>query len=423
MPLTVRETERAALCELEAVLRLVESGKLSVSDKTRRPSAAATRLYRGSGRPTDGRPVPAATVVLDAEQRRAVEAHDGVVQVIAPAGSGKTAVMIERVRELLRRGTPAERILCTTFNRDARLELQERLRAATLESMGARTFHSIGWWLMREERLTRARGVRGQLSLGQWKRLCALAGREEGGWIEPADARAAISGVKLALLATPREFRRQADEHADGPTLARIYELYEQHLADQQVNDFDDLVLVAVRALREDAELRRRWQSRFRHVLVDEYQDIEPGRRAGRGRRRQHKARRPPQRELALRPCPDAPRSCLSLDRATPRLAGSFQMRKLPFSPKFRLSWRQRSCRVARGCLDKASQRRGRMSPKQERDLRGHEWLPVWMTPGDRATVEARHCCRSTDVLQVVSADQRLEREATRLLSPLRHVE
>ena len=57
----------------------------------------------------------------DREQLRAVNAHDGVVQVIAPAGSGKTAVLIERVRELLRRGVPADRILCTTFNRDARV--------------------------------------------------------------------------------------------------------------------------------------------------------------------------------------------------------------------------------------------------------------------------------------------------------------
>src|ERR1700747_2015291 len=92
--------------------------------------------------------MPSGAVELDAEQRRAVDAHDGVVQVIAPAGSGKTTVLIERVRELLHRGAPAERILCTTFNRDARVELQERLRASGLGSVAARTFHSIGWSLL-----------------------------------------------------------------------------------------------------------------------------------------------------------------------------------------------------------------------------------------------------------------------------------
>ncbi|MDQ6775635.1 MAG: ATP-dependent helicase, partial [Actinomycetota bacterium] len=217
----------------------------------------------------------AASLALDAEQRLAAEAPDGVVQVIAPAGSGKTAVLIERVRELLRRGVPPERILCTTFNRDARLELQRRLRAAGLVSIAARTFHSLGWWLMREERLARRGGPR-ELSFNQWRRLCAVALREEGTWIDPADARAAIGQIKLGLLASPREFGRHAGERADGPALARIYELYERQLAEQEVHDFDDLVLVAVRALREDAELRRRWQSRFCQVLVDEYQDIEP---------------------------------------------------------------------------------------------------------------------------------------------------
>lgn len=245
----------------------------------------AMRLHRGAGTPPDALTRAPSAGPLDAEQRRAVQAHDGVVQVIAPAGSGKTAVLISRVRELLSRGVPPQRILCTTFNRDARGELRERLGAAGLGSVIARTFHSVGLWLMREERLARSGGVR-ELTLSQWKRLCALAYREEGTWIELANARAGISAIKLGLLRTPREFRREAGKHTDGaalagkhtdaPALARVYELYEEQLTEQAINDFDDLVLVAVRALREDDELRRRWQSRFAHVLVDEYQDIEP---------------------------------------------------------------------------------------------------------------------------------------------------
>ena len=237
---------------------------------------AATRLYRGSPPGDPVEPPPGRTQLeLDSEQLGAVTAHNGVVQVIAPAGSGKTAVLIERVRELLRRGVPAEQILCTTFNRDARLELEQRLSGAGVMSVAARTFHSIGWWLMREEGLARRNGVR-EPSFNQWRRLCALALRETGTWLDPADARAAIGGIKLGLLATPPEFAQQSHRHPDGETLALIYELYERHLAEDRVHDFDDLVLVAVRALREDADLRRRWQGRFSQVLVDEYQDIEP---------------------------------------------------------------------------------------------------------------------------------------------------
>ena len=234
----------------------------------------ATRLVRGASEPTRHQPVFPQKLILASEQQQAAVAGDGVVQVIAPAGSGKTAVLIERARVLLRRGVPGEHILCTTFNRDARIEMQRRLRVSGLE-VTARTFHSVGWWLMREEGLARARGPR-EPSFNQWRRLCTLALREEGLWIDPSDARAAIAAIKLGLMATPREFREQADDRRDGPALARIYELYELHLAEQGVHDFDDLVLIAVRALRDDAELRRRWQARFRHVLVDEYQDVEP---------------------------------------------------------------------------------------------------------------------------------------------------
>lgn len=239
---------------------------------------AATRLYRGSPAPHSAQTpdlAQAAHFAADREQLRAINAYDGIVQVIAPAGSGKTAVLIERVRELLRRGVPADEILCTTFNRDARLELQQRLRAAGVPSVAARTFHSTGLWLMREEGLARRNGIR-EASFNQWRRLCALALRETGTWLDPADARAAIGAAKLGLLVTPREFAEQAHRHPEGETVAHLYELYERQLAEDQVHDFDDLVLIAVRALREDDELRRRWQTRFSQVLVDEYQDIEP---------------------------------------------------------------------------------------------------------------------------------------------------
>src|SRR5450755_2439435 len=133
---------------------------------------AAMRLFQDRcERLPEPRAVEAAAAAdesaLDAWQRSAVAAREGVVQVIAPAGRGKTAVLIERVRELVGRGVPEERILCTTFNRDARVELQDRLAAAGVGSVPARTFHSIGWWLLREERLARRGGPR-ELSFNQW---------------------------------------------------------------------------------------------------------------------------------------------------------------------------------------------------------------------------------------------------------------
>ena len=198
------------------------------------------------------------------------------MQVIAPAGSGKTTALIERVARVAPagRGRAADPRHDLQPRRADRAGGTARGRGRALASRRGRSTAS-GCGCCVREGMTRPGGVR-QLSLNQWKRLCALASRESGTWVEAADARAAISEIKLGRLATAREFRPQASEMADGETIARIYALYEAQQSEQGVNDFDDMVMLAVRALRADPALRARWQGRFSHVLVDEYQDIEP---------------------------------------------------------------------------------------------------------------------------------------------------
>ncbi|HWT92193.1 MAG TPA: ATP-dependent helicase, partial [Solirubrobacteraceae bacterium] len=233
---------------------------------------AAHELFRPSD-PPPTQPLTGTPTRLDDEQRKAVDAHDGVVQVIAPAGSGKTTVLVERVRELLRRGVPAQRILCTTFNRDAQRELQQRLNAAGLNGVEARTFHSLGRLIAQDHGTLRGE-VRGP-TLGQWKRICAI-GAQDGRWIEPQIAREAIAQAKLGHLLKPHELAEAPTLIPDGKAIARIYAAYEHHQRELAANDFDDLIFLAVRGLQHDAALRARWQARFDHVLVDETQDVEP---------------------------------------------------------------------------------------------------------------------------------------------------
>ncbi len=222
-------------------------------------------------------PAASTTVRLDDSQRAAVSAHDGVVQIIAPAGSGKTTVLIARAAELVARGVPAPRILCTTFNKDAQLELQARLLDAGLPDVRAHTFHSLGFRILGECDGLRSGDIR-SLSLGQWRRLCAVASKasSENEWIEPPLARAMVSETKLRLLMTPQEYRQHAPADATSQTIATIYGLYEEERANQNINDFDDLIFLSLRRLQRDAQLRGRWQRRYDHVLVDEYQDIDP---------------------------------------------------------------------------------------------------------------------------------------------------
>jgi DNA helicase-2/ATP-dependent DNA helicase PcrA len=256
----------------------------------------------GSGADLAETPTPAqsqAHPFLDVDQAAAVRASDGVTQVLAPAGSGKTTVLVERVKELRSRGVAPNRILCCTFNRAARDELRERLEREGNEHVEIETFHSLGRGILEDAGDSRTRI--GATSHGQWRRLAkaAMDAVPFGPWFDPADAEAIVSDFKLDAMVTPEELRlrvlakhgppperdlsdRRASptardrEAAEAWTKLRLYELHEDQLAQDDRYDFDDLVFRSVRRLGDDDELRRRWQLRFDAVLVDEYQDIEP---------------------------------------------------------------------------------------------------------------------------------------------------
>jgi len=211
---------------------------------------------------------------LDPGQRAAVTAHEGVAQVLAPAGSGKTRVLVARVQELISQGVPEHRILCTTFNRASQQDLEKRLKQVGADDVTVRSFHSLGRHILDEEKLLRAEI--GILSYNQWRRFSTIAKNEEEGWvwIDAPEASEAVSNYKLVDMIRPAEAARRALTPFQ-KTAARIYELYEAALAELDRLDFDDLILNAVRLLQADAAARRRWQEKWECVLVDEYQDIE----------------------------------------------------------------------------------------------------------------------------------------------------
>ena len=223
----------------------------------------------------EDRPVSAWAAGLDGEQQAAVMSHDGIVQVIAPAGSGKTTVLVARVQELVSRGVPPNRILCCTFNKAAAEELQTRLDQVGVDGIEAGTFHAIGRRILKEADCLRGDVL--TMSYGQWRYLAKRAMDEtrDGRWIEVPDARELISDLKLGQMLTVEEFA-STDKAQDDPTLATLYRLYEDDLAAQGRTDFDDYIFRAVRLLQGDAAVRQRWQGEFMAVLVDEYQDIEP---------------------------------------------------------------------------------------------------------------------------------------------------
>jgi superfamily I DNA/RNA helicase len=214
---------------------------------------------------------------LDPQQNAAVKAGDGVVQVIAPAGSGKTTVLIERVRELHRRGTAPERILCSTFNRDACVEIAARLAAAGIEGICVRSFHGLGLSILKQE--GRLRKHLGTLDPDQWDELAARAAATEPGCptLDGSGVQEAVGAFKLAMMITPEAALARATDLGPAERVAALaYQLYQEQQRRQDRHDFDDLICESIRLLQTDPTVRRRWQGRFERVLVDEYQDIEP---------------------------------------------------------------------------------------------------------------------------------------------------
>ena len=218
------------------------------------------------------------TSPLDDAQLAGVRAPGGVVQVIAPAGSGKTTVLVARVRELLATGADPERILCMTFNDAAAAELRERLEAAGADRVAARTFHSVGHRIIRAHGLVAGRTLHTEgWTVAQWARFGRQAAEQVGAPApEPAELPNELAAIRLGELATPEEWEHACERNDHGRCVARVYTLVEREKQRRRLYDFDDMIVLPVRLLRRDRSARERWQAAFEHVLVDEYQDIEP---------------------------------------------------------------------------------------------------------------------------------------------------
>ena len=206
---------------------------------------------------------------LDPAQRAAATLPDGPAQVIAPAGSGKTTTLIARLGVLLGRGVAAERILVVTFNRDAAVELSDRVRGRLVPELPAaagievRTLHALA----RQVLLDAGHGVRlvaDRLPLLRAARRRSRLGRRSD---EPPPPDAATLDMLLSMW----KIEGRPPPPEAGPALAEFGAL----LTARGAIDFDDLVVRACDLLDADQLLRDRWQARFSHLLVDEFQDVD----------------------------------------------------------------------------------------------------------------------------------------------------
>jgi DNA helicase-2/ATP-dependent DNA helicase PcrA len=218
---------------------------------------------------------------LNPEQQAAVDAVDGPVLVLAGAGTGKTRVLTTRIAHILCSGRArASQILAVTFTNKAAREMKDRVGAlvgGAVEGMPwLGTFHAIGVKLLR--RNGELVGLKSGFTildaddqLRLIKQVIESAGLDKDRW--PGRMLAAlIDGWKNRGLTPEKVPRGEAFAFGEGKG-AELYAAYQKRLKELNAADFGDLLLEVLRLLQENPDVLAEYRSRFRYVLVDEYQD------------------------------------------------------------------------------------------------------------------------------------------------------
>ncbi|MEA2647114.1 MAG: ATP-dependent helicase UvrD/PcrA [Chloroflexota bacterium] len=216
---------------------------------------------------------------LNPPQLEAVTAPDGPLLVFAGAGSGKTRVLTYRIAHLIQTGRAhPDQVLAVTFTNKAAREMRERIAAivgADRAPAWMGTFHSICGRILRRDGqligINRSYVIYDEADrLASMKRAMQRLGLDEKRF-PPGAVVQKISHAKNEMLG-PEEFAAAADDYF-AEVVGRVYPLYEASMRDASALDFDDMLLMAVRLFREGKGALEKWQRRFNHVLVDEYQD------------------------------------------------------------------------------------------------------------------------------------------------------
>jgi DNA helicase II / ATP-dependent DNA helicase PcrA len=218
---------------------------------------------------------------LNEAQRGAVTSDAAPLCILAGAGSGKTRVLTRRIAWRVATGSADPRhVLALTFTRKAAGELQSRLGALGVRPrVVAGTFHAVAYAQLR--RLWADRGEREPALLDRKVRILArLLGPRRDATLQPIDVASEIEWAKARLVG-PSRYEAAAEEQGRTPpmpaaALADLYARYEAEKHKRGLVDFDDLLLRCALAIERDPEHAAAQRWRFRHLFVDEFQDVNP---------------------------------------------------------------------------------------------------------------------------------------------------
>ena len=206
---------------------------------------------------------------LAPDQLAAVAHRRGPSRVIAPAGSGKTRVLTERLRHLVvDRGWERDAVLAVAYNVKARDEMQERCAAfgPRVQTLNGLAYQLLGRHRGSSPRVLEEREVRRLIDGLAPKRRARANTDPTAAYLE------ALTTVRLGLQ-DPADVE---EERGDVPGLEALFDPYRRALKASGAVDFDEQIYGAVEALLTDGEFRAESQRRYRHLLVDEFQDLTP---------------------------------------------------------------------------------------------------------------------------------------------------
>jgi DNA helicase-2/ATP-dependent DNA helicase PcrA len=216
---------------------------------------------------------------LNPAQREAVEAINGPVLILAGPGSGKTRVITHRVAYLIKVvGVNPRRIMAVTFTNKAAREMEERLNklvSGQVKDLTLGTFHAICARILRRD--GKAIGIDPKFVIYDDDDQISLLKRSlqdlglDPKQFAPRALQSAITAAKSQML-TPADYLQRGRSYFEEVT-QRVYERYQTLLTESSALDFDDLLMKAVQLFRDNPELLARYQSRYLHIQVDEFQD------------------------------------------------------------------------------------------------------------------------------------------------------
>lgn len=212
---------------------------------------------------------------LNPQQRTAVNNTHQHMLVLAGAGSGKTRVITEKIAHLLQQ-VDGKKIVAVTFTNKAAQEMKKRIAKVVGKKAAAdvsiSTFHTLGLNMMRHN--PALLGYKPRFSIldsTDTQNILLELLRHQGSDIDEQATGWKISNLKNALITPEQALKSATDEQEQ--SLAITYERYQQQLLAYNAVDFDDLILNAVKLLREHDSARNYWHERLGYLLVDEYQD------------------------------------------------------------------------------------------------------------------------------------------------------